>query len=48
MYDHQCIARRPITELLQEFIEDIVVARYALVGFRKKVLEKPRPLYKER
>ena len=45
MYDHQRIARRPITELLQEFIEDVVVAPHALVSFGNKILEEPRSLH---
>jgi hypothetical protein len=47
MHDHQRVTRSFVTELLQEFIEDVVVALYARIGFGNKILEQPRPLYKK-
>jgi len=44
MHDHQRVARGLVTELLQKFIEDVVVALYARIGFGNKILEQPRPL----
>jgi len=35
-------------ELLQEFVEDVVVGLYAHIGFGNKILEQPRPLDKKR
>ena len=47
MHDHQRVARSLVTELLQKFVEDVVVALYARIGFRNKILEQPRPLHKK-
>jgi hypothetical protein len=47
MHDHQCVARSLVTELLQQFVEDVVVALYARIGFGNKILEQPRPLHKK-
>ena len=48
MHDHQRVPRGLVTELLQKFIEDVVVALYACIGFGNEVLEQPRPLHKKR
>ena len=48
MHDHQRVARGHITELLQEFVEDVVVALDARIRFGNKILEQPRPLHKKR
>ena len=48
MHNHQRVARSLVTELLQEFVEDVVVGLYARVGFGNKILEQPRPLHKKR
>ena len=48
MHEHQRVARSLITELLQEFVENVVVALYACIGFGNKILEQSRPLYKKR
>jgi len=47
MHDDQRVARSLVTELLQEFVEDVVVAFYARIGFGNKILEQSRPLYKK-
>ena len=47
MHDYQRVARSLVTELLQEFVEDVVVALYAHIGFGNKILEQSRPLYKK-
>jgi hypothetical protein len=44
MHNHQRIARGPITELLQEFIEDLVIILHMLVGIGQKIFEKPGSL----
>jgi hypothetical protein len=46
MHDHQRVARSLVTELLQKFVEDVVVALYARIGFGNKILEQPHPLHK--
>jgi len=48
MHDHQRIARGLIAELLQQFVEDVIVALYARIGFGNEILEQPRPLYKKK
>jgi len=48
MHEHQRVARSLVTELLQELVENVVVAFYALIGFGNKILEQSRPLYKKR
>jgi len=47
MHDDQRVARSFVAELLQEFVEDVVVAFYARIGFGNKILEQSRPLYKK-
>ena len=47
MHDHQRVARSLVTELLQEFVEDVVVALYTRICFGNKILEQPRSLYKK-
>ena len=44
MYDHQRIARSPVTELLQQLVKDIIVALHECVGFGEQVLEQSHPL----
>lgn len=44
MHDHQRVSRSPVTELLQEFIEDVVVVPNTRVSFRNQILEQPRSL----
>ena len=46
MHDHQRVPRSLVTELLQKFVEDVVVALYARIRFGNKILEQPRPLHK--
>src|SRR5271168_1452474 len=44
MHDHQRVSRSPVTKLLKEFIENVVVALHESVGFRNQILEQPHPL----
>jgi hypothetical protein len=44
MHDHQRLAHSLVTELLQKFVEDVVVAFYMCIGFRNKIIEQSRPL----
>jgi hypothetical protein len=45
MHDHQRIACSPVAELLQELVENIVIALHERVGFGgEQVVEQPRPL----
>jgi len=48
MHNHQRVARSLVMELLQEFVEDVVVGLYARIGFGNKILEQPRPLDKKK
>jgi hypothetical protein len=48
MHDHRRVTRGLVTELLQEFVEFVVVTLYARIGFGNKVLEQPRPLHKKK
>ena len=47
MHDHQRVTRSLVTELLQEFVEDVVVALYTRISFGNKILEQSHPLHKK-
>ena len=47
MHDHQRVACSLVTELLQKFVEGVVVALYTRIGPGNKILEQPRPLHEK-